>query len=281
MSRPHALVTHIRMPAFDRDAGSQLVDHTIRFLLDAGWRVTFLAKEEPDVVERRHAERLRRMGVPAYAGFGWAERLLRSASFDLALISYWGPAATLVPLVRRLSPTTRVVVNTVDVHFLRDARRVLARNAQLDGTFGETAAGELNTYSQADAVLAVSDKERDLLRDFIGDRVFTLPLVHDVERSPHPIAQRRGMVFVGNFRHLPNYEAVELLCRDVLPLLDTGLVSRHPLTVLGSWLDHSRLAVDPGAPGVNPVGWVPSVQPYLHRARLAVVPLLHGAGVKG
>ncbi len=281
MSRPHALVTHIRMPAFDRDAGSQLVDHTIRFLLDAGWRVTFLAKEEPDVVERRHAERLRRMGVPAYAGFGWAERLLRSASFDLALISYWGPAATLVPLVRRLSPTTRVVVNTVDVHFLRDARRALARYAQLDGTFGETAAGELNTYSQADAVLAVSDKERDLLRDFIGDRVFTLPLVHDVERSPHPIAQRRGMVFVGNFRHLPNYEAVELLCRDVLPLLDTGLVSRHPLTVLGSWLDHSRLAVDPGAPGVNLVGWVPSVQPYLHRARLAVVPLLHGAGVKG
>ena len=104
MSRRHALVTHIRMPAVDRDAGSQLVDHTIRFLLDGGWRVTFLAKEEPDVAERRHADRLRRMGVPAYAGFAWAERLLRSASFDLALISYWEPAAALVPLVRRLSP---------------------------------------------------------------------------------------------------------------------------------------------------------------------------------
>jgi glycosyltransferase involved in cell wall biosynthesis len=281
MSRPHALVTHIRMPAFDRDAGSQLVDHTIRFLLDAGWRVTFLAKEEPDVAERRHADRLRRMGVPVYAGFGWAEKVLRSTSFDLALISYWGPAETLVPLVRRFSPTTRVVVNTVDLHFLRDARRALARHAQLDDLFGETAAKELNTYAQADAVLAVSDKERDLLRDFVGDRVFTLPLVHDVDRSPHPITQRHGMVFVGNFRHLPNYEAVELLCRDILPLLDPGLLDQHPLTVLGSWLEPSRLAVGRGSPGVNLVGWVPSVQPYLHRARLAVVPLLHGAGVKG
>ena len=281
MSRPHALVTHTRMPAFDRDAGSQLVDHTIRFLLDAGWRVTFLAREEPAVAERRHADRLRRMGVATYAGFGWAERLLRSASFDLALVSYWEPAATLVPLLRQLSPATRIVVNTVDLHFLRDARRSLARRVALDGAFGETAAKELSTYNLADAVLAVSDKERDLLRDFVGDRVFTLPLVEDVERSAYPLEQRRGMVFVGNFRHLPNCEAVEHLCGDVMPLLDPWLVDRHPLTVLGSWLERARLAVDPAMPGLNLVGWVPSVQPYLHRARLAVVPLLHGAGVKG
>ena len=281
MSRRHALVTHIRMPAVDRDAGSQLVDHTIRFLLDAGWRVTFLCKEEPDVAERRHADRLRGIGVPTYAGHGWAERLLRSNSFDLALISYWEPAAALMPLVRRLSPNTRVVVNTVDLHFLRDARRSLARHAALDGAFGQTATNELNTYSRADAVLAVSDKERDLLRDFVGGRVFTLPLVHDVGRSPYPVAERRGMVFVGNFRHLPNCEAVELLCRDILPLLDPRLVGLHPLTVLGNRLEHARLAVDPATPGLNLVGWVPSVWPYLHRARLVVVPLLHGAGVKG
>jgi glycosyltransferase involved in cell wall biosynthesis len=281
MSRRHALVTHIRMPAVDRDAGSQLVDHTIRFLLGGGWRVTFIAKEEPDVAERRHGERLRRMGVPAYAGFGWAERLLTSARFDLALISYWEPAATLVPLVRRLSPHTRVIVNTVDLHFLRDARRSLARQVALDGAFGATAANELNAYSKADAMLAVSDKERDLLADFFGDRVFTLPLVHDVERSAQPLGERRGMVFVGNFRHLPNCEAVEFLCRDILPLLEPGLLDRHPLTVLGNRLEHARLAIDPTAPGVNMVGWVPSVQPYLHRARLGVVPLRHGAGVKG
>jgi glycosyltransferase involved in cell wall biosynthesis len=281
MSRRHALVTHTRMPAVDRDAGSQLVDHTIRFLLDDDWRITFLGKEEPDVAERRHADRLRRMGVPAYAGFTWAERLLRSARFDLALISYWEPAAALIPLVRRLSPHTRVVVNTVDLHFLRDARRSLARQAALDGAFGTTATRELNTYDQADAVLAVSHKERDLLTDFLGDRVFTLPLVHDVERSRVPLEDRRGMVFVGNFRHLPNGEAVEFLCRDILPLLEPGLLERHPLTVLGNRLEHAKLAIDPTTPGVDLVGWVPSVLPYLHRARLAAVPLRYGAGVKG
>jgi glycosyltransferase involved in cell wall biosynthesis len=281
MSRRHALVTHIRMPTVDRDAGSQFVDHTIRFLLDAGWRVTFFTDQEPEAVERRHAERLRRMGVAAYAGAGWAERLLRSASLDLALISYWGPASELIPLVRRLSPQTRVLLNVHDLNFVRDARRSHGRGVALDGVFGAATAKELNTYGQADALLAVSDKERDLLGDLVGGRVFTLPLVEDVPRSSRPLDERRGMVFVGNFRHLPNREAVEHLCGEILPLLDVELLARHPLTVLGNWLDRVELEVDPMGPGVELVGWVPSVLPYLEHARLAVVPLRYGAGVKG
>ena len=131
-------------------------------------------------------------------------------------------------------------------------------------------------------MLAVSDKERDLLSDFLGEgRAFTLPLAEDVPRSPWPLEERRGMYFVGNFRHLPNCEAVEHLCNDVLPLLDPALLARHPLTVLGNWLDRVDLDVPADPVGVRMVGWVPSIQPYVDRARLAVVPLLHGAGVKG
>jgi glycosyltransferase involved in cell wall biosynthesis len=281
VSRRHALVTHIRMPTVDRDAGSGFVDHTIRFLLDAGWRVTFYTEQEPGLVERRHAERLRRMGVATYAGADWAERILRSATFDLALISYWGPASRLVPLVRRFSPTTRVVLNVHDLAFLREARRSTVQRVALDRTYGDATARELNTYGQADMLLAISDKERDLLGDILGVQAFTLPIVEDVPRSPHPLDARRGMVYVGNFRHLPNREAVEHLCGEILPLLDPRLLERHPLTVLGNWLHDANLSVDPGTPGVDLVGWVPSVRPYLERARLAVVPLRAGAGVKG
>ena len=151
----------------------------------------------------------------------------------------------------------------------------------LDKRFGEVAARELSAYDAADAVLTVSDDERELLSSFLGpDRVFTLPLADDVERSAVPLEQRRGMLFVGNFRHLPNREAVEHLGNNVLPLLDPALLARHPLTVLGNWLDQVQLALPPDCTGVELVGWVPSVQPYADRARLTVVPLLHGAGVK-
>lgn len=276
-----ALVAHTRMPAFDRDSGSQDVDNMVHFLLRAGWQVTFLAREEAGVAEERHAHRLRQMGVATHAGFGAAERLFRSNSFDLALIAFWELAAELGPKLRRWSPATRLVVSSMDIHFLRKARRAFGTDAGLDATFGAEVVQELNTYHDADAVLAVSDGERDLLADFLGmGRVFTLPLAEQVARSTHPLDERRGMCFVGNFRHLPNREALEYLCAEVLPLLDPELLDRHPLTVLGNWLDRVHLTIDPGAPGVNLVGWVPSVQPYLERSRLAVVPLLHGAGVK-
>jgi glycosyltransferase involved in cell wall biosynthesis len=281
MTPRSALVVHNRMPAFDRDSGSQDVDNTIRFLLDAGWRVTFLSREQEGQAEQRHANRLRQMGIPTYAGFRWSDRLLRSGGFDLVVVAHWEPAEALLPKIREHAPRARVVINSMDVHLLREARRSFGKGEELGASFGAAAVRELNTYSAADAVIAVSVKEQELLADFLGeDRVHCVPLAEHVERSPVPLADRRGMLFVGNFRHLPNREAVEHLCGEVLPLLDPGLLERHPLTVLGNWLENVRLDVDPAVPGVELVGWVPSIEPYMRRSRLAVVPLLYGAGVK-
>lgn len=281
MTRGHALVVHTRMPAFDRDSGSQDIDNTVRFLLRAGWQVTYLAREEQGVAEERHAQRLRQLGVATHAGFGGAERILRSNDFDLALIAFWELAAELLPLVRDHAPGCRVVINSIDIHFLRNARRSFRQGAMLGGEFGTETVKELNAYDSADAVIAVSDKEREFLADFLGpERVHALPLAEDVAHSPYPLSQRRGMYFVGNFRHLPNREAVEYLCAEVLPLLDPELLERHPLTVLGNWLDQVTLDIDPAHPGIQLVGWVPSVRPYIEHSRVGVVPLLYGAGVK-
>lgn len=281
MNRHRALVVHTRMPAFDRDSGSQDIDNILRFLRRAGWQVTFLAREEQGVAEERHANRLRQMGIATHAGFANAERLLRSSDFDLALIAFWEPAAEILPLLRKHSPRTRILVNSMDVHFLRNARRSFGQRADLEAGFGAEVAHELNVYNAADGVIAVSDKERDLLVDFLGEgRVFTLPLADGIARSSFPLEARRGMYFVGNFRHMPNREAVEYLCAEVLPLVALDLLRRHPLTVLGNWLDRVTLDVDPRAPGVRLVGWVPSIAPYIEQSRLAVVPLQYGAGVK-
>ncbi|MDZ7673822.1 MAG: glycosyltransferase family 4 protein [Acidimicrobiales bacterium] len=281
MSVRRALVVHTRMPAFDRDSGSQDVDNTIRFLLDAGWDVTFLAREEEGVAEERHAARLRRMGVSTYAGFGWADKILRSGNFDLAVIAFWELAERIIPIVREHSRRTRIVVNSMDVHFLRNARSSFGRRSNLESSFGAEASRELNTYNAADAIIAVSEKEQQLLGDFLGhDRVFTLPLAEQVPRSPVPLAERRGMFFVGNFRHVPNREAAQFLCNEVVPLLDRDLLDEHPVSIIGNWLTQAKLPIDDTVPGVHLVGWVPSMQPYLHRSRIALVPLLHGAGVK-
>ena len=276
-----ALVVHTRMPAFDRDSGSQDIDNTIRWLLDDGWTVVFMSREPEAESEHRHAERLRQMGVATFAGLDWAPKLLRSYRFDLAMVAFFEVAEEILPLLHEYSPDTRVVVNSMDIHFLRNARQAFGTAGAVDATFGAAATRELNVYHSADAVIAVSDKERALLADFVGDeRVFALPLAEHIARSPVPLAERRGGFFVGNFRHVPNREALAYLANEVLPLIDEDLRRRHPFTVIGNYLDQIRIDVDPDMPGLELVGWVPTVEPYVERSRVAVVPLLHGAGVK-
>jgi glycosyltransferase involved in cell wall biosynthesis len=270
----------MRMPEIDRDRGSGRVDAMIRFLLADGWAVTFLSDEE--AADPRHVARLRQLGVAVHAGPAAAEDLVRDGDFDLALISFWKVAARLLPVLREHSPRTKVVIDSQDVHFLREARRSFGQSGQLDGAVGTAMVDELNTYRGADAVLAVSAKEGALLGDFLGsEHVHDIALGEAAARSPIPFAQRNGLLFVGNFRHLPNGEAVEYLCKDVLPHLDPALLAQHPLTVIGNRLDDRIRAFGKGLRGVEMVGWVPSVEPYLRRARVAVAPLLHGAGVKG
>jgi GT2 family glycosyltransferase/glycosyltransferase involved in cell wall biosynthesis len=275
-----ALVSQTRVPEIDRDRGSQRVDECVRWLLDGGWSVSFLAAESDG--DAHHAHRLRQLGVATYIGYEHAPALLAAAEFDLALLAFWQPASRLLPLIRDASRRTRVIVDSIDLHFLRDARRLIGSAAPLDDGFGARIVGELNTYAAADAVLTVSDKESQVLADFAGrERIYDLPLGAALPRSTVPFAQRSGMLFVGNFRHIPNGEAVEHLCLDILPRLDPDLLEAHPLAVVGSRLDDKVRACARGLSGVEMIGWVPSVQPYLERARVCVVPLLHGAGVKG
>lgn len=279
MTRKRALVASIRLPAFDRDYGSHEVDMAVRYLLENGWSVTFLAEDE---AEDWHAERLRQQGVATYCGFDHAADVIAAGGFDLALLAFWKPATKLLPLIRRTSPDTRVLVFSIDLHFLREARRELGTEGRLGERFGRELVEEVNLYRAADGVLVISETEVAVLGALLGsDHVHLLPASERLDPSPFPIDERRGTLFVGNFRHLPNREAVELLCRDILPRLDPKLLERHPVTVVGNALDDTVRSYAGGLANVRMVGWVPSVVPYFERSRACIVPLLHGAGIKG
>jgi hypothetical protein len=281
MTRRRALVSQTRFPEIDRDTGSQRIDTFMRWLLERDWDVTFLATADDS--EPRHGHRLNQLGIPAYVGCDEAEGILAAGQFDLALLAFWEPASRLLPIIRAVSPQTRVVVDSIDMHFLREARRrVHVVGAGLDDGFGARIASELGAYQAADAVLTVSAKEAAFLGDFLGpERIHEVPLPHTGRRSPTPFEARRGILFTGNFRHTPNGEAVEYLCRDVVPRLAPDLLAEHPIYVVGSRLDAGIAEHARGMDAVRMVGWVPSVEPYLAQARACVVPLLHGAGVKG
>jgi O-antigen biosynthesis protein len=283
-----ALVCAPLMPAYDRESGQQSILDLVLHLRDAGWAVSYVAKNATGDGGERYARVLRQAGVAAYGGFGpRVDALIAHGAFDLAIFAFWYIAEELMPRVRALSPTTRVGVNTMDLHFLRNARRAFERSeaggsGRLDEAYAADFVRELNTYAQADACFAVSRTEADLINCLIGDPelAYVVSDYEHVTSSPYGFSERSGILFVGNFQHPPNVEAVEYLCQKILPRLDSGLLAKHPVLIVGNALDgRVRRQID-SLPHARAVGWVPAILPYLHQARVAVIPLLHGAGTK-
>jgi SAM-dependent methyltransferase/glycosyltransferase involved in cell wall biosynthesis len=286
------------MPEFDREGGSRRVFHFLEFFQRAGWTVSFAADNAEG--GERYVQMLQQMGIPVYAfhrsfksgtnegdGLTNPGELIKSGRFDLILFAFWICAEPYIPLVRGLSPSTKVVVDSIDLHFLRESRRVFCSPQSnghipaLNANYAQEMRRELNVYAAADAVVTVSEKEAGLINDLTGKLIaHAIPDREDLSPSPIPFAERKGMLFVGNFRHPPNVQAVEYLCRDILPKLPAAVLAEHPVYVVGN--DPSETVVNccNEWEAVRLVGWVPSVVPYLERVRLSVIPLLYGAGTK-
>ena len=286
--RRRALVVAPTLPRYDREGGSRDLDDLVDFLQRAEFDVCYVAvTPEPDP---RYSNALSARGVTVHdASDGIPAAVAAGPAPDVVFVAFWHLAERILPAARAAWPGSPVVVSSIDLHFVRNARRIFSavsrgeRTFLLDGFYADELAREVNTYAAADAVLAVSAKEAALVGDLTGDRSlgWWLPVTLGECRSTVPLAARSGVLFVGNFLHRPNVEAVEHLCTDIVPRLDTELLARHPVLVVGNAPDARVTKAVVATPGVRLVGWVPSLTPYLHRARVCVVPLLHGAGVKG
>jgi glycosyltransferase involved in cell wall biosynthesis len=284
MSAGRALVATYVVPEPDRDSGSKrIIDH-VDLLRDLGYEVTFVTTQP--MQDDRHLRSLRARGVGVYEGTpSQLERLLTAAHFDVALLAFWPTAELFLPTIRRLSPATRVIVDSVDLHFLRHARRIYGAvdgEGVLDDRFGDQVTSELNVYAAADAVLTVSAKEAELIDDLVNEAGLSRVVADNeqLELSPRGFDERHGLVFVGSFRHAPNVDAVAYLCREITPKLPPALLAEHPVAVVGDALDDRVAAHGEGQPAVHMVGWVPTLEPYFEQARVCILPLLSGAGTK-
>src|SRR4051812_9359594 len=99
------------MPEFDRESGSSRLFTFIGFLREAGWRVTFAARHANGA--ERYMEVLQQRGVETYSSLDDdVDRAIASGKFDLAVLAFWYVAEQCLPRIRRLSPHTRIVIDS-------------------------------------------------------------------------------------------------------------------------------------------------------------------------
>lgn len=281
------LVCAPTLPEFDRESGSRRILSHVEAVLAAKGTVVFVA--DTGDPRGRYTRHLQQMGVETYCGWTCLDELLRHDSFDAAILAFWHVGERIVPRIRARSPSTKILVDSVDLHFLRNARRTdrewnYQKPKNVGGAHSAEMSRELAVYASADAVLTVSERETEMLRNLLGASAFPVTVPdeeHDhSEWSTVPWQERHGMLFLGNFRHPPNLEAVLYFVHEVLPLIPARVLQKHPLYVVGNALPAELIALAAVQPHIKIIGWAPEIHPYLARSRILVSPLLHGAGTK-
>lgn len=138
---------------------------------------------------------------------------------------------------------------------------------------------EVDSFRRADAVIAVSDLERDEI-ETLGGRAFTVENGVDLEglRS-RGAGEEPILVFSGALDWHSNIDAVEHFVRNLWP----GIRAAHPgwkFQAVGRSPNPAWKIRMEAEPGVEIHGSVPEIRPYLERASVVVVPLRAGGGTR-
>ncbi len=290
---PHMLIVDPFLPLHDRASGSLRLFRIIMILRALKWDVTYIARDGRG--QESYQRQLESLGVKVYATdpeklaqFGQActapmidlARILAEHPCQVAWLSFYDIAEQYLPDIRRISPGTMVVVDTVDVHFLRETRQAeLAGDAAALARAAQTRERELRIYAQADRVVTVTDADAAVLRKAgLAVPTTVIPNIHPPVGKTPGWETRKGLVFVGNFNHTPNVDAALWLCQEIMPRVQALIPGTH-LTIVGPNPPAAVQAL--ASADVAVLGWVPDTAPHLDAARVSVAPLRVGAGMKG
>jgi glycosyltransferase involved in cell wall biosynthesis len=200
------------------------------------------------------------------------------------------------PMVYEALPEALCLLETQDLHFIRRAREAqrdtawnvaLGAASRRDFPLTETALRELAAIERVDHAFVVSSFEGSVLTENfgLGPEVHSWePFFYDPAVLPDAGAEfedRAGFVWIGNFRHAPNADALRWIRREIwpgirerLPRAEFRIFGAYPSAEFMDWNRHSDS-------GIRVVGQVEELDQVFSGARVNLAPLRFGAGVKG
>ncbi|PCH77365.1 MAG: glycosyltransferase, partial [Flavobacteriaceae bacterium] len=127
-------------------------------------------------------------------------------------------------------PTALRILDTEDLHFLRNARHKALKKGITcndDLLFTDDAKREIASIYRCDLSLIISTVEMDLLKNTFNideSLLFYLPFLSpklptDIFSSYPKFNERIDFMTIGNFRHAPNWQSILYLKQEIWPLI--------------------------------------------------------------
>lgn len=188
-------------------------------------------------------------------------------------------------------PNALRMLDTIDLHSLRIARQKATKEQvefHLDDLFSDTAKREIASIMRCDIALLISEVEMELLQKhykIAPSLLYYLPfLVNAIDQetiqSWLPFEDRKDFIFIGNFLHEPNWNAVQYLKESIWPLLIKELPEAS-MQIYGAYPSQKVLQLHNPKERFLVMGRAKNAFDVVSKARVVLAPLRFGAGAKG
>jgi glycosyltransferase involved in cell wall biosynthesis len=248
-----------------------------------GWRVSFACAAQPS----EHSLDLDALGVnshsvqPNDATFdAWlAELAPEVVVFDRFMIEEqfgWR--------VEKSCPQPLRVLDTSDLHCLREARQTQLKQGGALDLYNEIALREIAAIHRSDLTLMISEYEMEVLREQFAipePQIAYWPFGLEQNDSTFPeFDARQHFIMIGSFMHPPNVDAARWCKQAIWPRIRKALPEAE-LHCYGSYGDKFKGELHAPKAGFYYKGRADDALATMANYRVNLAPLRYGAGLKG
>ena len=188
-------------------------------------------------------------------------------------------------------PDAMRILDTEDLHCLRFARQSALkenRNFETKDLFSDIAYREIASILKCDLSLIISEFEMNILQDFFKidkQLLHYLPfLLNEIDQETaekwNNFEERTDFIFIGNFYHEPNWDAVLYLKEIIFPLIRKELPNAV-LKIYGAYPGQKVIQLHNPKEGFFILGRAENANEVVGNAKVCLAPLRFGAGIKG
>ena len=278
------LIVDWGVPQPDKNAGSQAIMFTIKCLIEMSAIVKFwphnLLKDE------KYVRQLQDIGVEVFYGPKWIGKFpdyIKENDADVILLSRPNIAISYINDVKNYSKAMSVFYGH-DLHYKRFMMEYeIKKEPKILETAGIFQTIEEELWSKSDLVLYPSMEEVNAVKlknDKVNVKQVQLYYYDNFSQvDVNLLKKRKDILFVAGFAHSPNEDAALWFVKDIFPIIKSILADVR-LFLVGS--NPTEKVQELESNDVIVTGYVTdeNLAEFYRNARVAVVPLRFGAGVK-
>lgn len=275
------------VPEFDKDAGSRTTFQYIKMLVNKGYLVKFLPDNFND--NQPYTSILEQMGVEVLYGLYYQDRIKKwilenKNNIDIVYFNRPHITAKYIDFIKE-NTEIKIIYYGHDLHFLREMREYEVTGDELHKEESEKWKKiELDIMRKSDVVYYPSYIEEEAIHKIdkkINVKAITAYIFDNIDtKTTFDFNSKKGILFVGGFRHRPNVDGVLWFANNVYPIIRKKL--NIPFYIVGSNAPKEIKKLGKRS-GIIVKGFVSDeeLKELYSNTKMVVAPLRYGAGIKG